>query len=80
MQRRVGILKTTHASSLDRISELDKDLVVLLGIFASNEDFDGMFLILELIEVFGCSAGSAWFSQSGWTGKGISPFLAVVTM
>lgn len=64
--------KATHASGFDCISELDKDLGVLLGIFAPNEDFDGMFLILELFEVFGCSVGSAWFGRPRWKGKGLS--------
>jgi hypothetical protein len=44
----------THACCLDGVCDLDKELLVLSGVLASDEDFDWEPAALDLVEVFGC--------------------------
>jgi hypothetical protein len=46
----------THPCCLDRICDLDEKLLVLGGILAPHEDFDGESAALDLVEIFRCEA------------------------
>lgn len=44
----------TDSGLFDLVGDLYKQLFVLLGILASNEDLDGETATLDLIKMFGC--------------------------
>ena len=54
----------THARALDDLGDLDKVLLVLGSILASNEDLDGHATPLDLVEIFGYSVSASIFPPS----------------
>jgi hypothetical protein len=48
----------TNAGSLDGIGDLDKDLLVLGGILATNKNLNGETTTLERLEVLSCAGVS----------------------
>lgn len=71
----------THACRLDGICQLDKQLLVLGYLLASDEDFKGEPAAFELFEMFRCGCISQGSSYARAFDKiASSPFFAVVRM
>jgi hypothetical protein len=50
----------THACCLDLSSDVGKELFILLGIFASDEDMERNFSTLQRFQVLGWTGSASW--------------------